>query len=42
MHASKFNTDLEKLSDATLILFHVLHVKALMKIARIGTDHSGS
>jgi len=40
--ASKCNADLKKLSDATLILFHVLHVKALMKIARIGAYHGGS
>lgn len=42
VHASQCNADLEKLSDTTLIFFHVLHVKAFMEIARIGTDHSGS
>lgn len=40
--ASKFKTHLEKLSNATLILFHVLHIKALMEIARIGAHHGGS
>ncbi len=42
LHASKCNADLKKLSDATLILFHVLHVKALTEIARIGAHHGGS
>ncbi len=37
--ALKCNADLKKLSDATLILFHVLHVKALMEIARISAYH---
>ena len=32
---------LEQLCDSTLVFSYVLHVEALMEVARIGTDHGG-
>ena len=36
---SAWVTNLEELCDSTLVLLHVLHVEALMEVARVGSYH---